>query len=103
MSLHLCVPERFGIATTKGAHEEIGQQGVGVGSILGLSEIASLCRFTELSVIPVGDSQPSGFTVHQVAGQVTPETSPEERRDPTNRRKMILVQIVQNLSHTEYT
>ena len=68
VSLHLRILERFWIATAVCAHEEISEQRVSVGSVFGLGEVALLCCFSELSVVPVGDSQPPSFTVDQVAG-----------------------------------
>ena len=97
MSLHLRVPESFGVATPVGAEEEISQQGVNVGLVLGLGEVPCQCCFSELSVVPVGDGQTPSFTVHQMPWEVASQTSPEKGRDTANRRKVILVEIIQNL------
>ena len=103
MSLHLRVPESFWVATPIGAEEEISQQGVNIGLVLGLREVPCQCCFSELSVVPVGDGQTPSFTVHQMPWEIAPQTSPEKGRDTANRRKVILVEIIQNLCHILYS
>ena len=103
MSLHLGVLESFWVAAPVGAEEEVGQQGVNVGLVLGLGEVPCQRCFPELSVVPVGDGQTSSFTVHQMPWEVAPQTSPEKGRDTANRRKVILVEIIQNLCHILYS
>ena len=97
MSLHLRVPESFWVATPVGAQEEVSQQGVNIGLVLGLREVPCQCCFSELSVVPVGDGETPSLTVHKMAWEVAPQTSPEKGRDTANRRKVILVEIIQNL------
>ena len=103
MSLHLRVPESFWVATPIGAEEEVGQQGVNVGLVLGLGEVPCQRCFSELSVVPVCDCQSSSFTVHKMPWEIAPKTSPEKGRDTANRRKVILVEIIQNLCHILYS
>ena len=103
MSLHLRVPESFGVATPIGAEEEVGQQGVNVGLVLGLGEVPCQRCFSELSVVPVGDGETASFTVHKMAWEVAPQTSPEKGRDTAHRRKVILEEIIQNLCHILYS
>ena len=99
MSLHLRVPESFWVAAPIGAEEEVGQQGVNVGLVLGLGEVPCQRCFSELSVVPVGNGETPSLTVHKMPWEVTPQTSPEKGRDTANRRKVILVEIIQNLCH----
>ena len=103
MSLHLRVPESFWVAAPIGAEEEVGQQGVNIGLVLGLGEVPCQRCFSELSVVPVGDGQTPSLTVHEMPWEVAPQTSPEKGRDTANRWKVILVEIIQNLCHILYS
>ena len=102
MSLHLRVPESFWVTAPVGAEEEVGQQGVNIGLVLGLGEVPCQRCFSELSVVPVGDGQTPSLTVHQMPWEIAPQTSPEKGRDAANRRKVILVEIIQNLGNMSY-
>ena len=48
----------------------------------------------ELFVVPIDDTDPVSLAVRQVAGQVAPDSGPEEGRDPPVGGEVVLIDVV---------
>ena len=102
MPLYLRILERFGIPSAPDAQIIIGDHRVKVRREIHVLEVPLLRRVSKLSVIPVQHAHPVGLALAQVIRQIVPDPRPQERRYPSHRWQMVLIDVVEDLVVQRY-
>ena len=79
----LCVAERFLNATTVCSQKVVSHVRMEVEIFSICDKVSGLGSHLELFVIPVDNADSISFTICQISWQVTSDSCPEERRDPS--------------------
>ena len=68
-----------------------------VEDVIVADKVPGLGGHLELFVVPVDDAHPVRLAVRQVSRKITPDPRPKQRRNPSCRRKMVLINVIQHL------